>query len=74
MDLVQSDATIVSLALLGLEAESVLAERPNKTGRPNPFRFEMRAATTVADKRYFTMAPVQTDVDLQLLEKLEGML
>jgi hypothetical protein len=46
---------------------------PTKPSSPANFRFEVKAGTTAAEKRYFTIGPVQTDVHLQLLEKLESL-
>jgi hypothetical protein len=46
---------------------------PTKPLAPAQFRFEVKAGTTAAEKRYFANAPVPTEVHLQLLEKLEGL-
>jgi len=44
---------------------------PTKQFAPSPFRFELKDGTRIDEKRYFTLAPVQTDVHLELLDKLE---
>jgi hypothetical protein len=46
---------------------------PTKPSSPAQFRFEMKAGTPAAAKRYFAIAPVQTDAHLLLLEKLESL-
>jgi hypothetical protein len=46
---------------------------PTKPSSPAQFRFEIKANTPAAEKRYFAIGPVQTDVHLQLLEKLESL-
>jgi hypothetical protein len=46
---------------------------PTTPSAPANFRFEVKAGTATAEKRYFAFAPVPTDVHLQLLEKLESL-
>jgi hypothetical protein len=40
---------------------------------PGRFRFELKAGTKAEDKRYFAIAPMPTDVHIQLVEKLESL-
>jgi hypothetical protein len=47
---------------------------PTKPSAPAQFRFEVKAGTTAAEKRYFSLAPLPTDVHLQLLDKLESLM
>lgn len=47
---------------------------PATTRNPIPFRFERAAGSESAENRYFSTAPVHTDVHLDMLKELEKLL
>lgn len=45
-----------------------------KTGNPSPFTFERTVDTPFSENRYYSVAPLQTENHLELLDKFENIL